>query len=225
MNSIESHIMKLFLVLILSTVLYASENKASHADTFTNVNTALPSIHYDIRYFTDNNFIGNSIDGYKKPICYLTNETVPALQKVQTTLQKQGHSLRIFDCFRPQRSVDHFVRWAKDLDDLKMKKSYYPNVKKKELFNDGYIAAKSGHSRGSTVDLTIDGLDMGTPFDYFDPRSHTNAKSVTTEQHNNRMLLKKVMEENGFKNYAEEWWHYTLKEEPFKEHYFDFVIE
>ena len=106
-----------------------------------------------------------------------------------------------------------------------MKNIYYPNVNKKDLFKDGYIAAKSGHSRGSTVDLTIDGLDMGTPFDFFDPRSHTDAKTVTIEQHKNRMILKKVMEENGFRNYAEEWWHYTLKEEPFTERYFNFVIE
>ena len=217
--------MKYFITLLLTVTLYSSETENAKTDLFTNINTSLPSIHYDMRYTTDNNFIGKPIDGYKEPICYLTNETAPALKKVQKALQKQGRSLRIFDCFRPQRAVDHFVRWAKDLNDTKMKKHYYPNVKKSDLFKDGYIAAKSGHSRGSTLDLTIDGLDMGTPFDYFDPRSHTNAKSVTKKQHKNRMFLKKVMEENGFKNYAEEWWHYTLKGEPFKEHYFDFVIE
>ena len=217
--------MKLFLTLLLTMALYSNENKSNQIDLFTNINHAIPSIHYDMRYTTNENFIGRPINGYKEPICYLTHETVPALQKVQKTLQTQGYSLRIFDCFRPQRAVDHFVRWAKELDDTKMKKSYYPNVKKKDLFRDGYIAAKSGHSRGSTLDLTIDGLDMGTPFDYFDPRSHTNAKNVTKKQHDNRMFLKKVMEENGFKNYAEEWWHYTLKDELFKERYFDFVIE
>jgi len=217
--------MKLFIALLLSITLYADKTLEHQTDSFTNINYVIPSIHYDMRYATADNFIGSPIDGYKEPICYLTHKTVPALQKVQKTLQEQGHSLRIFDCFRPQRAVDHFVRWAKDIKDTKMKEQYYPNVQKKELFNDGYIAARSGHSRGSTLDLTIDGLDMGTPFDYFDPRSHTNAKSVTKKQHENRMYLKKVMEENGFKNYAEEWWHYTLREEPFKDTYFDFTIE
>jgi D-alanyl-D-alanine dipeptidase len=146
------------------------------------------------------------------------------LQNVQSELQKEGFTLKVFDCYRPQRAVDHFVRWAKDLNDTKMKSTYYPNVDKKDLFKDGYIAAKSGHSRGSTLDLTIEGFDMGTPFDFFDPRSHTMTETVTQQQHKNRMTLKRVMERNGFKNYAEEWWHYTLKEEPFKETYFDFAI-
>jgi len=217
--------MKLFITLLFTITLFANNNTSTKTEHFTNINNTLPSIHYDMRYTTSNNFIGSPIDGYREPICYLTNETLPALQKVQKRVQELGHTLRIFDCFRPQRAVDHFVRWAKNIDDTKMKQHYYPNVKKKDLFKDGYIATKSGHSRGSTLDLTIDGLDMGTSFDYFDPRSHTDSTAVTKEQHKNRIYLKKVMEENGFKNYAEEWWHYTLKEEPFTDIYFDFAVE
>ncbi len=217
--------MRILISILLSLTLFASERTDSKTSTFTNVNKHTPSIKFDMRYTTADNFIGRPIDGYKEPICYLTNETAQALQNVQNRLKKEGHSLKVFDCFRPQRAVEHFVRWAKEINDTKMKSIYYPNVEKKDLFKDGYIAAKSGHSRGSTVDLTVNGLDMGTPFDFFDPRSHTDAKTVTKEQHKNRMFLKKVMEANGFKNYAEEWWHYTLKEEPFTERYFDFVIE
>lgn len=217
--------MRLFTIIFLALTLYANATDDLKQIAFTNVNRAIPSVKFDMRYTTTNNFIGSPIDGYREPICYLTNETAVALANVQQRLQKEGLALRVFDCYRPQRSVDNFVRWAKDLNDTKMKSRYYPNVAKKDLFKEGYIAAKSGHSRGSTIDLTIDGLDMGTPFDFFDPRSHTDAESVTKEQHNNRMVLKKVMEANGFKNYAEEWWHYTLKEEPFKERYFDFTVE
>ena len=217
--------MRLFIFLFITITLYANEAEPSKHSAFTNINHSIPSLKFEMRYTTTDNFIGRPIDGYQEPICYLTDETAIALVKVQQSLQKEGLGLLVFDCYRPQRAVNHFVRWAKEIYDTKMKSTYYPNVDKKDLFRDGYIAAKSGHSRGSTVDLTIVGFDMGTPFDFFDPRSHTNAKTVTKKQHNNRMLLKKVMEENGFKNYAEEWWHYTLKEEPFKEHYFDFIIK
>ena len=217
--------MKISVYLFIALLAVAGENRNYKTDAFTHVNQAIPSIKFDMRYTTTDNFIGRPIDGYNAPVCYLTDETAVALAKVQETLLKEGHKLQIFDCYRPQQAVDHFVRWAKDSNDTKMKSIYYPNVEKKGLFNDGYIAAKPGHSRGSTVDLTVNGLDMGTPFDFFDPRSHTNAKTVTKKQLENRMYLKKVMEENGFKNYAEEWWHYTLKEEPFTERYFDFIIE
>jgi len=217
--------MRLLILPFITIALYANEAVPSKHTAFTDINQAIPAIKFDMRYTTTDNFIGMPIDGYKEPICYLTNRTSAALEKVQQHLQKEGLGLLVFDCYRPQRAVDHFVRWAKDINDTKMKIIYYPNVKKKDLFKDGYIAAKSGHSRGSTVDLTIDGFDMGTPFDFFDPRSHTDSNAVTKKQHENRMVLKKVMEENGFKNYAEEWWHYTLKGEAFKERYFDFVIE
>jgi D-alanyl-D-alanine dipeptidase len=163
-------------------------------------------------------------------------------------------SLKIYDCYRPQRAVDHFVRWAKDIGDMRMKAEFYPDVDKKVLFKDGYIAEKSGHSRGSTVDLTIvrlpvpkqaeytpgqplkdcrlpegkrfkdNGIDMGSGFDCFDPLSHTANPKAGSEQQKNRLLLKSIMEKNGFKNYENEWWHYTLKDEPFPKRYFDFPI-
>jgi D-alanyl-D-alanine dipeptidase len=214
----------LLLTLLMLTLLAADEKKGDVKEAFVNVNSQTPSIRFEIRYATGDNFIGRPIDGYEEPLCYLTNEAALALRQVQASLQKEGQTLHVYDCFRPQRAVDHFVRWAKDLNDTKMKSAYYPGVDKKELFDRGYIAAKSGHSRGSTLDLTIDGLDMGTPFDFFDPRSHTESDAVTKAQHKNRMRLKKVMEANGFQNYAEEWWHFTLKDEPFKEQYFDFAI-
>lgn len=217
--------MKYITPLLFTVTLHAAASDAVRDNVFTNVNKAIPSIVFEIRYASADNFVGRPVDGYEQPLCYLTNETASALQKVQQSLQKEGLSLIVFDCYRPQRAVDHFVRWAKELDNTKMKTSYYPQVAKKDLFTNGYIAAKSGHSRGSTLDLSINGVDMGTPFDYFDPRSHTDAKTVTKKQHQNRMFLKEVMEKNGFANYAEEWWHYTLKNEPFKERYFDFVVE
>ena len=121
--------------------------------------------------------------------------------------------------------MNEFIEWAKDLSDIKMKKIFYPNVEKKNLFKDGYIASRSGHSRGSTMDLTIDGLDMGTPFDFFSPLSHTENPLAGEDALNNRMLLKDTMEKYGFVNYDKEWWHYTLKNEPFPKTYFDFVIK
>ncbi len=217
--------MKFLLLLFIALSLYADRLETAENRAFTNVNLAIPSIRFEMRYAGANNFIGRPVNGYAEPLCYLTNEAASALNKVQQRLQTEGLGLRLFDCFRPQRAVDHFVRWAADLNDTEMKRIYYPDILKKDLFKDGYIAAKSGHSRGSTVDLTIDGLDMGTPFDFFDPRSHTDSNAVTRAQHENRMRLKRVMEENGFQNYAEEWWHYTLKNEPFAATYFDFPVE
>jgi D-alanyl-D-alanine dipeptidase len=216
--------MKILLPLLFFLLVYGGETAVSLKKGFVNVNRLIPSAHFEMRYAGGDNFTGRPIEGYEEPLCYLTKEAAAGVQKVQESLQKEGYTLRLFDCYRPQRAVDHFVRWAAGLNDTEMKSVYYPGVDKKELFERGYIAAKSGHSRGSTVDLTIDGLDMGTPFDFFDPRSHTESSAVTGKQHENRMRLKKVMEENGFQNYAEEWWHFTLKNEPFKARYFDFAI-
>jgi D-alanyl-D-alanine dipeptidase len=204
---------------------------AENSHGFVDIKQAIPSVQLDIRYDTDRNFVGERIDGYNAPKCLLTKEAAAALVSVQENLERNGMSLKIFDCFRPQRAVDHFVRWAQDLDDQKMKSEYYPSVDKKNLFRDGYIAAKSGHSRGSTLDLTIidlvsnQELDMGTGFDLFDPLSHTANSKVSERQHDNRMILKSVMERNGFKNLKEEWWHYTLVNEPYPDEYFDFEVE
>jgi len=203
----------------------------ANSDRFVDIKAIIPSVQLDIRYYTNNNFIGSRIDGYDAPKCLLTRDTALALKHVQEELIRNRQSLKIFDCYRPQRAVDHFVRWAKDLNDQKMKAEYYPSIDKKDLFKDGYIAEQSGHSRGSTVDLTIvdlntnRALDMGTPFDYFDPLSHTASSNVNSQQHKNRETLKAVMERNGFKNLKEEWWHFTLKNEAFPNRYFDFDVE
>ncbi|APZ47633.1 peptidase M15 [Polaribacter reichenbachii] len=189
------------------------------------------SIQKELRYLGNNNFIGKPIDGYINNCVIVSKETAKALKKVQTILNKKGLSLKIFDAYRPQQAVNHFVKWAKVLNDTLMKQQYYPKVPKSQLFNLGYIASKSGHTRGSTTDLTIidiktgKELDMGSPFDFFGIESHPFYKNITQKRKENRMLLRKVMLDNGFKPYDHEWWHFTLKNEPFPKTYFNFPIQ
>ena len=200
---------------------------------FVAVNKVIPSLIFDVRYFSDNNFLGVKVSGYQKGLCLLTKPASEALKRVQKTLLEKGLTLKIFDCYRPQRAVDHFVKWAGDTKDTKMKALYYPNEDKVTLIEKGYIASQSGHSRGSTLDLTLAQvsnhreLDMGTPYDYFDVLSHTNTTNskITKEQRENRQLLKSSMEAQGFINFEKEWWHYTLKNEPYPDTYFDFLVE
>lgn len=190
-----------------------------------------PSIKIELRYFSNNNFIGQPIDGYHRSTIIVSKPTALALQKVQNDLEQKGLGLKIFDAYRPQQAVNHFVRWAKVLNDTLMKQSYYPDVPKSELFKRGYIASKSGHSRGSTVDLTLidldtgNELDMGSPYDFFGVQSHPFYKKITDKQRKNRMLLRRVMLKNGFKPYENEWWHFTLRDEPFPNQYFDFPVK
>jgi D-alanyl-D-alanine dipeptidase len=184
------------------------------------------SILQEMRYAGAHNFVGRPIAGYKAPECLLTREAARALADAQAELKPFGLTLKVFDCYRPQRAVDDFAAWAKDRADVRMKKEFYPAVDKADLFKDGYIAAKSGHSRGSTMDLTLAGLDgveldMGTPFDYFDPRAHTAAPELSGAQKKNRLLLKTLLEAHGFVNLPEEWWHFTLSREPYPDRYFD----
>ena len=223
-------------------------------DGFVDIREVIPSVILDIRYFGPHNFIGERIDGYKAPKCLLTQKAAVALAGVQNDLSPFSLSLKIYDCYRPQRAVNHFVRWAKAIDDTRTKREFYPQVDKRNLFRDGYIDSKSGHSRGSTVDLTIvqvpvprqedykpgqtlyecyrpasqrfkdNSLDMGTGFDCFDERAHTENPTIGPEQKKNRLLLKTLMEKYGFRNYEKEWWHYTLKDEPYPDMYFDFEI-
>ena len=189
------------------------------------------TIQSELRYLNSNNFIGKPIDGYYEDCIIVTKETAIALQKVQQILLKKGLSLKVFDAYRPQQAVDHFVRWAKVLEDTLKKNEFYPDVPKSELFKLGYIATKSGHTRGSTVDLTIvkvntgKELDMGSPYDYFGVQSHPFYKHISTIKKRNRLYLRKVMLENGFKPYDNEWWHFTLKKEPFPRTYFNFPIK
>lgn len=215
--------------LLIESFLVSQATVAKEAhDGFSDITHDAADVITDIRYYSANNFVGARIDGYLAPRCLLTTEATAALAQVQVVLLKQGRSLKIFDCYRPQRAVDHFVRWANNLADQHTKAEYYPFVDKAELFARGYIAARSGHSRGSTVDLTIvelDGgqeLDMGTPFDFFDSRSHTDSPGITVEQRANRNQLRSLMEQYNFLSLPEEWWHFTLENEPYPDIYFNF---
>lgn len=198
---------------------------------FVNVQDVIPDLHVKLRYFSSHNFVGDTIDGYKANTLILTKSTAQALKQVHKELQSQNLCLMVYDGYRPQRAVYHFIRWAKDLNDTINKQEFYPKVEKHHLFRDGYISALSGHSRGSTVDLTIiDGitgepLDMGSPYDFFGEQSWVEYQNITESQKQNRKLLQKVMIKHGFRNYPQEWWHFTLIGEPFPETYFDFVVE
>lgn len=245
------------IIIFLSILSLAVKSSASQLipENFVDIKSVIPDIQLDIRYFGQHNFVGEKIDGYNAGKCIITKEAALALKKVQHDLNKFSLALKIYDCYRPQRAVNHFVKWATEIDNTKTKKEFYPTVDKKNLFSDGYIADKSSHSRGSTVDLTIiplptpkqpiyrsgqkqyscylpanrrfrdNGIDMGTGFDCFHELSHTENKNIGFQQRINRMLLKTLMEKHGFKNYDKEWWHYTLNNEPYADTYFDFPIE
>lgn len=183
----------------------------------------VPDIALEIRYAGSDNFTGAPVDGYLAPKCLLLRPAAQALQRVEMSLRERHLRLKLFDCYRPARAVADFVRWAGDLSDQGSKPRYYPNLDKRELLGD-YIAPVSGHSRGATLDLTLmqcdaDGgdcrpLDMGTEFDFFDPRAHTESPDITPVQHANRLRLREAMSAQGFRNYPLEWWHYTLAPEP-----------
>ncbi|MGM5470719.1 M15 family metallopeptidase [Flavobacteriaceae bacterium LMO-SS05] len=198
---------------------------------FIRVKEIIPDLDVELRYFTTHNFVGDTIDGYQANQLLLTQATAEALKRVQDELQNQNLCLKVYDGYRPQRAVNHFIRWAKDLTDTINKQEFYPKVEKSNLFRDGYIATQSGHSRGSTVDLTIiDGitsepLDMGSPYDFFGEPSWVAYQDITDNQKKNRHLLQTVMLKHGFRNYPQEWWHFTLIGEPFPDTYFDFVVE
>ena len=198
---------------------------------FVKVTDIINNVILEIRYYSSYNFVGERIDGYKAPVAYLTKEACNALKEASDYFNKLGYVIKIYDCYRPQKAVDHFVRWVNDVNDIKMKDCFYPNIDKNRLFIDGFISKHSGHSRGSTVDLTLVNMktgkeiDMGGVFDYFGELSHPDYKQITNEQYNNRMFLQDVMKKYGFKSITTEWWHFTLINEPFKDKYFDFDIE
>ena len=197
---------------------------------FVLVGEAIPDALLDIRYYTTYNFVGARIDGYEAPVAVLTREAADALKLVSDDMKAQGLRLVIYDAYRPQRAVDHFARWAEDIADTRMKAVFYPDVVKADLFEKGFIARRSGHSRGSTVDLTLLDeatgklLDMGGPFDFFGELSHPDYAGVTTQQHENRMLLQSAMMKRGFKPLSTEWWHFTLADEPYPKTFFDFPV-
>ncbi|MBQ8202151.1 MAG: M15 family metallopeptidase [Clostridia bacterium] len=192
---------------------------------------AVPDAILEIRYYTTYNFVGQRIDGYEEPVALLTKEAAAALKAVSDDLRAQGYRPVIYDCYRPQRAVDHFVRWAEDLASDSMKPVFYPDVDKRDLFSQGFIAGRSGHSRGSTVDLTLLDertgrlLDMGGAFDFFGERSHPSfTEGLTPQQYANRMLLRSAMLHRGFRPLSTEWWHFTLENEPYPDTYFDFPV-
>lgn len=204
--------------------------KEYEAYGFVNVGDVVPGVMLEIRYYSTYNFVGERIRGYEAPLALLTKEAAEALKKVSAALEEQGYGILIYDAYRPKQAVEHFVEWAKDLDATKMKSYFYPDVNKQDLFSLGYISSKSRHSSGSTVDLTLYELatglevDMGGSFDFFGEISHPEYGNLTDEQKENRELLRQVMTENGFQGINTEWWHYTLKEEPYPGMVFDFVI-
>ena len=218
--------------IIIFTVLISSQiSSQTLPKGFSYVSEIDATIKKELRYATWNNFIGKPKDGYLKDILIISTPAAKALKKIQTKLMLSGLSLKIFDAYRPQQAVDHFVRWAKVMNDTLMKQLYYPNVQKSELFTLGFIASKSGHTRGSTVDLCIvdvktnKELDMGSSYDFFGEASHPFFKNITPNQKKNRMLLRNIMIKNGFIPYDNEWWHFTLKDEPYPTTYFNFLIE
>ena len=233
-------------------------SRAPLPDGFVRLSETAPEIAQEIRYTTAFNFVGEPIDGYEAPECILTTQAARALKQVAADLAARGLGLKVYDCYRPQTAVNHFVRWARS-DDQAMKPAFYPDVAKNRLFADGYIATRSGHSRGSTVDLTLvrqpvaesivperfyptarnlprcdrplpdrfaeRDLDMGTAYDCLSPTAATASRAVNAEARRNRQTLKDAMSRRGFRNYSKEWWHFTLRGEPFTTTYHDFPVE
>ncbi len=209
------------LTLVSFTTKLNDSDKPPLRESFVYLKELIPDLRSDMRYYGSNNFIGRPVNGYSMPRLILTKEAGEALKRVHDGLSRLGFGLMIYDAYRPQRAVNDFVQWAKNEEDTLMKEKYYPNIDKKDLFELGYIAEKSGHSRGSTIDLTIVSLttgkilNMGSDYDLFDEKSHTDHQFITKNQRALRLLLKRRMEKEGFKSYEKEWWHFTLKDEPY----------
>ena len=197
---------------------------------FVYLDEVLEFAQYEVRYGSLDNFIGKPIEGYNSDRLVLTRQAAKALKEVELKLKKKGYCLKLFDTYRPQRAVNHFVAWSKIEGDTLMKDAYYPKPKKEHLFKLGYISTRSGHTRGSTIDLTVaylkngEEIDMGGPYDFFGELSHHTYTELSQEQLSNRLILKNVMENAGFRSYSKEWWHYTLNGEPYPKQYFDFIV-
>lgn len=221
----------LTLLLLLLPLQHKSVSSEPLPEGFVYVQEFIPDIACDIRYAGNHNFTGRPVKGYEAATPVLSLPAAKALKKVQQELKKKGLALKIFDAYRPQRAVDSFVAWARIIGDTLTKQEFYPEVPKSKLFERGYIATRSGHSRGSTVDLTLIDrttgreLDMGGPYDFFGEISHHNTTHINPQQKENRLLLKKAMSKYGFRPYSEEWWHYTLRNEPYPDTYFNFVVK
>ena len=198
---------------------------------FVCLDSLLDYATYDIRYAGKNNFLGRPVDGYDNPTLILTKQAAMALKQVEDDIYESGYILLIYDTYRPQRAVDNFRSWAREASDTLTKSQYYPEQDKRNLFKLGYISTRSGHSRGSTIDLTMrhrhtgEIVDMGGPYDYFGPLSHHDYAQLTYQQKRHRNTLKSAMKRRGFRAYSKEWWHYTLNGEPYRQRYFDFIVE
>jgi D-alanyl-D-alanine dipeptidase len=244
--------------IVIVTIGIDSKNHKKTAETeisedasqFVTLTDAVPDAILEIRYFGTYNFVGTRVDGYLEPTALLTKIAADSLKAVSDDVEALGYRLKIYDAYRPQQAVDHFVHWAADIPDTLMKQYFYPDLDKSVLFDQEYIMAKSGHTRGSTVDLTLfdmeteKELDMGGTFDWFGPESHPDfcgnpesgeftgdntespvGRSITPEQFHNRMILRAAMLRHGFKPMTSEWWHFTLKDEPFPDTYFNFPVK
>ena len=207
-----------------------SRNETMDPSGFVVLADYVPHIVQEIRYYSTYNFIGERIDGYEEPCAILTLEAARALKAVSAEMLVQGYRLKVFDAYRPSRAVKHFVLWGIEDQDVRMKPYFYPELEKQELVSRGYVASKSSHSRGSTVDLTLldmntgKELDMGSPFDLFSEVSHPDYRGITQAQYENRMLLQRAMLRSGFEPIDCEWWHFTLGQEPYPDTYFDFPV-
>jgi D-alanyl-D-alanine dipeptidase len=242
-------VMKRIVLLLSALAILVSCSKEKQSNGFVTLTDAVPDAILEIRYFGTYNFVGDRIDGYLEPTALLTKEAASALRAVSDDVISQGYRLKIYDAYRPQMGVDHFVRWAADISDTRMKEFFYPDLDKSVLFEQEYIMAKSGHTRGSTVDLTLfdmnseKELDMGGTFDWFGSESHPDfcgnpetgaydaaeaaaePRGITEEQFRNRMILRAAMLRHGFKPLDSEWWHFTLAAEPYPDTYFTFPVK
>ena len=230
------HLTKIFIVIatVINFILPSYASAApdpNDSSGFVVLSDVVPDIIQEIRYYSTYNFVGDRINGYEEPCALMTKEAAAALKEVADELRQKGYRLKVFDAYRPQMAVDHFVAWAKDVNDTRMKKYFYPELNKDVLFPQEYIMEKSGHTRGSTIDLTLFDMntgkevDMGGTFDYFGERSHPDYKgNLTRKQLANRKILRDAMLRHGFKPLDTEWWHFTLKNEPYSDTYFTFPV-
>ena len=227
----------------------AAVSATEDASQFVTITDVVPDVILEIRYFGTYNFVGTRIDGYEESTALLTKQAADSLKAVSDDVKAQGYRLKIYDAYRPQKGVDHFVRWAEDITDTLMKAYFYPDLDKSVLFPQEYICLKSGHTRGSTLDLTLFDMvtekevDMGGTFDWFGHESHPDfcgspdtgeydqkaaqkeKRGITEEQFRNRLILREAMQRHGFKALPSEWWHFTLKDEPFPDTYFTFPVQ
>lgn len=230
-GAMKSLLKSLLLLLIGFSSSAPKQEQQLDKSGFVQIHEAIPNITYDIRYQSTDNFVGAVVDGYKVPTAYISKEAAEALKKVQADLNTEGLGLKIFDAYRPQKAVDHFVRWGKAVADTLTKSKYYPEINKARVFELGYVAKKSGHTRGSTVDLTIiymealTEMDMGSGWDYFGAISHHDSPLVDSVHTAHRNKLRNLMKTHGFKEYSNEWWHYTLANEPYPDTYFNFDVK